>query len=147
MLAGDDAGGAGFSACGPPPMLEAVREMCAGRGVACELALESPMACGFGACYGCAVPRPDGGYARLCVDGPVLRSIAGSPLDTAPAAGPPARGGRGSERARQPGVMSASEREQGTRAVDFCGIELEHPVINASGTFDAIAARRVYGDA
>jgi len=31
--------------------------------------------------------------------------------------------------------------------VDFCGIELRHPVINASGTFDAIAARRVYGDA
>jgi dihydroorotate dehydrogenase (NAD+) catalytic subunit len=34
----------------------------------------------------------------------------------------------------------------GERSVDFCGIELEHPVINASGTFDAIAARRVYGD-
>jgi dihydroorotate dehydrogenase (NAD+) catalytic subunit len=32
------------------------------------------------------------------------------------------------------------------RAVDLCGIELEHPIINASGTFDAIAARRVYGD-
>ncbi|HEX3172923.1 MAG TPA: dihydroorotate dehydrogenase [Solirubrobacterales bacterium] len=30
---------------------------------------------------------------------------------------------------------------------DFCGIELRHPVINASGTFDAIAARRVYGEA
>jgi dihydroorotate dehydrogenase (NAD+) catalytic subunit len=30
---------------------------------------------------------------------------------------------------------------------DLCGIPLEHPVINASGTFDAIAARRVYGDA
>jgi dihydroorotate dehydrogenase (NAD+) catalytic subunit len=30
---------------------------------------------------------------------------------------------------------------------DLCGIELEHPVINASGTFDALAARRVYGDA
>jgi dihydroorotate dehydrogenase (NAD+) catalytic subunit len=30
---------------------------------------------------------------------------------------------------------------------DFCGIELKHPVINASGTFDAIAARRVFGDA
>jgi dihydroorotate dehydrogenase (NAD+) catalytic subunit len=29
---------------------------------------------------------------------------------------------------------------------DFCGIELKHPVINASGTFDAIAARRVYGE-
>ncbi len=31
--------------------------------------------------------------------------------------------------------------------LDFCGIELGHPVLNASGTFDAIAARRVYGDA
>jgi dihydroorotate dehydrogenase (NAD+) catalytic subunit len=31
--------------------------------------------------------------------------------------------------------------------VDFCGIELKHPVVNASGTFDALAARRVYGDA
>jgi dihydroorotate dehydrogenase (NAD+) catalytic subunit len=31
--------------------------------------------------------------------------------------------------------------------VDFCGIELAHPVINASGTFDAIAARRAFGDA
>ncbi len=31
-------------------------------------------------------------------------------------------------------------------AVDFCGIELEHPIINGSGTFDAIAARRVFGD-
>jgi hypothetical protein len=35
--------------------------------------MESPMACGFGACFGCAVPKPDGGYIRLCVDGPVLR--------------------------------------------------------------------------
>jgi dihydroorotate dehydrogenase (NAD+) catalytic subunit len=32
-------------------------------------------------------------------------------------------------------------------AVSFCGLELEHPVINGSGTFDAIAARRVFGDA
>jgi dihydroorotate dehydrogenase (NAD+) catalytic subunit len=32
-------------------------------------------------------------------------------------------------------------------AVEFCGIELAHPVINASGTFDAIAARRAFGDA
>jgi dihydroorotate dehydrogenase (NAD+) catalytic subunit len=30
---------------------------------------------------------------------------------------------------------------------DFCGVQLEHPVINASGTYDAIAARRVFGDA
>jgi dihydroorotate dehydrogenase electron transfer subunit len=73
MLAGDDAESAVVYACGPPAMLEAVRAMCAERGVTAELALESPMACGFGACFGCAVAKPDGGYMRLCVDGPVVR--------------------------------------------------------------------------
>jgi NAD(P)H-flavin reductase len=72
MLEGDDAASAAVYACGPPPMLEAVRAMCGARGVACELALESPMACGFGACFGCAVPLAEGGYMRLCVDGPVV---------------------------------------------------------------------------
>ena len=32
-------------------------------------------------------------------------------------------------------------------STDLCGLELAHPIINASGTFDAIAARRVFGDA
>jgi NAD(P)H-flavin reductase len=73
LLAGDDAGSAVVYSCGPPAMLEAVRRMCAEAGVASELALESPMACGFGACFGCAVAKPGGGYLRLCVDGPVLR--------------------------------------------------------------------------
>jgi dihydroorotate dehydrogenase electron transfer subunit len=73
MLTGNDAASAAVYSCGPPAMLEAVRVMCAERGVACELALESPMACGFGACFGCAVPKPGGGYLRLCVEGPVLR--------------------------------------------------------------------------
>jgi dihydroorotate dehydrogenase electron transfer subunit len=73
MLQGDDPGGAVVYACGPPAMLEAVRGICAAHDVPLELALESPMACGFGACYGCAVPKADGGYFRLCVDGPVLR--------------------------------------------------------------------------
>jgi dihydroorotate dehydrogenase electron transfer subunit len=63
--------GATVFACGPPPMLEAVRALCAERGVAAQLALESGMACGFGACFGCVVPTTDG-YLRLCVDGPVL---------------------------------------------------------------------------
>jgi dihydroorotate dehydrogenase electron transfer subunit len=58
-------------ACGPPPMLEAVRALCAERGVKAQLALESGMACGYGACFGCVVPTR-GGYIRLCVDGPVL---------------------------------------------------------------------------
>jgi dihydroorotate dehydrogenase electron transfer subunit len=73
MLEGDDATSAAVYACGPPPMLDAVAALCAERGVPCELAMESPMACGYGACFGCAVPKPDGGYLRLCVDGPVVR--------------------------------------------------------------------------
>ena len=86
LLDGDDARSAAVYACGPPAMLEAVRIMCADRGVACELAMEAPMACGFGACFGCAVPDASGGYLRLCVEGPVVR---GDEIETAlvPASG------------------------------------------------------------
>jgi dihydroorotate dehydrogenase electron transfer subunit len=82
LLEGDDAAGAVVYSCGPPAMLEAVRLICASSSVPCELALESPMACGYGACFGCAVPKPEGGYMRLCVDGPVVRGerIAAVPL-------------------------------------------------------------------
>jgi dihydroorotate dehydrogenase electron transfer subunit len=66
-------------ACGPPPMLEAVRAICAERDVPAQLAMESGMACGFGACFGCVVPTKEG-YLRLCVDGPVLEA---SRLETA----------------------------------------------------------------
>jgi dihydroorotate dehydrogenase electron transfer subunit len=58
-------------ACGPPPMLEAVRALCAERDVPAQLALESGMACGYGACFGCVVATTDD-YIRLCVDGPVV---------------------------------------------------------------------------
>jgi len=54
-------------ACGPEPMLEAVAHLCPGA----QLAWEAPMACGYGACYGCAV-EIDGAWKRLCVEGPVL---------------------------------------------------------------------------
>jgi dihydroorotate dehydrogenase electron transfer subunit len=59
-------------ACGPAPMLESVRALCAERSLPAQLALESGMACGFGACFGCVVPRREGGYLRVCVDGPVI---------------------------------------------------------------------------
>jgi NAD(P)H-flavin reductase len=84
MLEGDDARSAIVYACGPPPMLEAVRLMCLERSVACELAMEAPMGCGFGACFGCAVPLAAGGYMRLCVDGPVVN---GAEIQTALVAG------------------------------------------------------------
>ena len=58
-------------ACGPPPMLEAVRALCADAGVPAQLALESGMACGYGACFGCVVPTRRG-LIRLCLEGPVL---------------------------------------------------------------------------
>jgi NAD(P)H-flavin reductase len=59
-------------ACGPPAMLESVRAICERTAVSAELALEAGMACGYGACYGCAVPRRDGDYLRVCVEGPVV---------------------------------------------------------------------------
>lgn len=80
LLEGADAQTAVVYACGPPAMLETVRALCAERGVAAELAMETPMACGFGACFGCAVPLAAGGYMRLCVDGPVVR---GDEVETA----------------------------------------------------------------
>jgi NAD(P)H-flavin reductase len=58
--------------CGPAGMLEGVRAMCAQSGTPAQLALEAGMACGFGACFGCVVPRHGGGYLRVCVDGPVI---------------------------------------------------------------------------
>jgi dihydroorotate dehydrogenase electron transfer subunit len=54
-------------ACGPEPMLEAVRALVP----RAQLAWEAPMACGYGACYGCAV-EIEGELKRLCVEGPVL---------------------------------------------------------------------------
>ena len=59
-------------ACGPAGMLEGVRALCQRRDVPAQLALEAGMACGFGACFGCVVPRRGGGYLRVCVDGPVI---------------------------------------------------------------------------
>jgi dihydroorotate dehydrogenase electron transfer subunit len=58
-------------ACGPPAMLEAVRLLCSVRDIPAQLALESGMACGFGACFGCVV-QTRAGYVRLCLEGPVL---------------------------------------------------------------------------
>ena len=54
-------------ACGPEPMLAAVARLAP----KAQLALEAPMACGYGACYGCAVEL-DGAWKRLCVEGPVI---------------------------------------------------------------------------
>ena len=67
-------------ACGPHPMLRRCAELAAATGAACQVALEEPMACGFGVCLGCAIRvhsrNPDDppglAYALVCRDGPVF---------------------------------------------------------------------------
>lgn len=65
-------------ACGPAPMLKAVRALAEERGVPCYVSLEERMACGIGACLGCAVGllKEDGSqyFGHVCKDGPVFES-------------------------------------------------------------------------
>jgi len=79
-LAGQVRRHASVLACGPHPMLHRCAEITAAAGAACQVALEEPMACGFGVCLGCAIrvqtPNPDDppgpAYALVCRDGPVF---------------------------------------------------------------------------
>jgi len=63
-------------ACGPQPMLAKVSEIATKKKVSCQISLESHMACGMGACLGCAVPSENGqkSYYHVCADGPVFSS-------------------------------------------------------------------------
>ena len=88
------------------------------------------MACGFGACFGCAVP-----LAGRRLHAP-LRRRAGGPRRRD-------RDGAG-RRAADTGERGLGRRHLLDRALRH---QLAHPVINGSGTFDAIAARRAFGDA
>jgi dihydroorotate dehydrogenase electron transfer subunit len=64
--------------CGPEPMMHATARLCGQAGVDCWLSLESPMACGFGACFSCVTAvKVDGDqwdYRRTCVEGPVFEA-------------------------------------------------------------------------
>lgn len=65
-------------ACGPAPMLKAVKALAEQRNVPCFLSLEERMACGIGACLGCATPLLDENgnryFGHVCKDGPVFDS-------------------------------------------------------------------------
>ena len=79
LLDGPGRGRLHLYACGPTPMLKAVARAALAVEVACDLALEAPMACGFGVCLGCVLPthgRTEGEirYERVCVEGPVMRA-------------------------------------------------------------------------
>lgn len=58
-------------ACGPRPMLSAVKELCLQEKIPAWFSMEERMACGIGACVGCAV-QTGAGYKRACSDGPVF---------------------------------------------------------------------------
>ncbi len=59
-------------ACGPPPMLKKLQALLKVHRLSCEVSVEERMACGIGACLGCAVRMKNGGYERVCVEGPVF---------------------------------------------------------------------------
>ncbi|MBO0801225.1 MAG: dihydroorotate dehydrogenase electron transfer subunit [Blastocatellia bacterium] len=66
-------------ACGPDAMLHRVSQIADQYGIPAQLSLESPMACGFGICVGCAVAVKDNCpegfvYKKVCTDGPIFRS-------------------------------------------------------------------------
>lgn len=60
-------------ACGPAAMLKAVVSLCAAADAAVQISVASHMACGVGACQGCAIEAA-GGYVKVCTDGPVFRA-------------------------------------------------------------------------
>ncbi len=60
-------------ACGPTPMLKAVKEVAEELNVECYLSLDRRMACGVGACLGCTVETVYG-YKRCCVEGPIFKA-------------------------------------------------------------------------
>lgn len=61
-------------ACGPMPMLRAVADIANQNNLPCEISIETVMACGLGACLGCAVNKNEstGKYQHVCIDGPVF---------------------------------------------------------------------------
>jgi dihydroorotate dehydrogenase electron transfer subunit len=62
--------------CGPEPMMHAVGRLAMKHNVPCWLSLETPMACGFGACFSCVtrvqIDADEWDYRRVCVEGPVF---------------------------------------------------------------------------
>lgn len=61
-------------ACGPRGLLKVVQQLAAEYKIPTWISCEEFMACGMGACAGCAVPLAAGGYARVCADGPVFKA-------------------------------------------------------------------------
>ncbi len=106
-------------ACGPLPMLKAL-----GRELDCnigEVSMEERMGCGFGACMGCTIETP-WGAKRVCKDGPVFSAILMNEFNGNQTPAPTLPRDRNFD--GKPSVKT-----------ELCGIELNNPIIPASGTF------------
>ena len=62
----------GIVSCGPHGMMKEIKKIADNRGIPAWFSLEEFMACGTGACAGCAVASSAGGYLKVCSDGPVF---------------------------------------------------------------------------
>ena len=63
-----------IAACGPKGLLKGVQQLASEYNIPAWISCEEFMACGVGACAGCAIPLAAGGYARVCADGPVFKA-------------------------------------------------------------------------
>ena len=104
-------------ACGPLPMLNYVKEICAKANVKCWLSMESRMACGMGVCLGCTIQTTDG-YKRCCKDGPVFNGA--DLIFEKPAA----------QQARRIPLQGEPDL-----SVNIGSLHMKNPVIACSGTF------------
>lgn len=104
-------------ACGPAPMLRAIKAYGLEKGIPCWISMEEKMACGVGACLACVCQSTEvDGHShvhnkRICKDGPVFLSTEIELQVT-----------RGGEKAMK-------------TSVNLAGVELKNPVMTASGTF------------
>ncbi|MFH1583155.1 MAG: dihydroorotate dehydrogenase [Candidatus Falkowbacteria bacterium] len=120
-------------ACGPNAMLEEVAGMALMRGIHCQVVMETLMACGFGSCKGCAIPKKDSqDYFHLCQDGPAL---PGDQVDW--------------KKLRRPSMIVPAEKRKPVEEINMETVligqygrklVLPTPIILDSGTFHAAAA-------
>ncbi len=124
------AGDVSFYACGPKPMLNALISKFSALGLSSDLqmSLEEGFGCGVGVCLGCAVKikaeHADGfEYKRVCKDGPVFYAdeIYGENIKKADAV--------------KPARIDVSAHREADLSVRLGGLNLDYPVMPASGTF------------
>jgi dihydroorotate dehydrogenase (NAD+) catalytic subunit len=127
LLRSADTNGGAVYACGPKPMLRAVKAIAGERFIPLQLSMEERMACGVGACLCCAVKTKDGEapgsplYRRVCSDGPVFNAdeiVFDEPNKNISFIN-----------------LNASPIPQPDMSVTLAGVTFKSPVMNASGTF------------